>query len=185
MAVAEVLKSRAVGLCLVVAFCLGDWCSLQHCANPELNYGNANSVNPATVEDEDPYLPITPYIINLFDWNTQYPASAMIQTTEPIAGPFDYTAYIINFKGSPTARLVVEVAVDPEAGDDGWKQLGDTINLNPTRRLYQKYVRSYEESTPAKPAAIYNLNGVRQQSMRRGLNIVRHADGTTTKVMKN
>lgn len=199
-------------------------------ANPELNYGNANSVNPATVEDEDPYLPITPYIINLFDWNTQYPASAKIQTTEPIAGPFDYTAYIINFKGSPTARLVVEVAVDPEAGDDGWKQLGDTINLNPTRRLYQKYVRSYEESTPvytrarivnngpragffniyitnegeqskqllaeqqngiseaqpatpAKPAAIYNLNGVRQQSMRRGLNIVRHADGTTTKVL--
>lgn len=117
-------------------------------ANPEQNYGNANSVNPASVEDEDPYLPVTPYIINLFDWNTQYPASAKIQTTQPIAGPFDYTAYIINFKGSPAARLVVEVATDAEADDAGWKQLGDTLDLNPTRRLYQKYVRSYEETTP-------------------------------------
>ena len=200
-------------------------------ANPELNYGNANSVNPATVEDEDPYLPITPYIVNLFDWDTQYPANAKIQTTQPIAGPFDYVAYIINFKGSPTPRLVVEVATDPEADDADWKQLGDTLNLNPTRRLYQMYVRSYEETTPVYtrarivnngpragffniyivnegelskklieeqqtgiadnrqhaavlPEGIYSLNGVRQQQLRQGLNIIRRADGTTKKIIK-
>ena len=91
---------------------------------------------------------VTPFILNLSDWNTSYPASAKIQTTQPIAGPFDYTAYIINYKGSPTPRLVVEVATDAEADDAGWTQLGDTIDLNPTRRLYQMYVRSYEETTP-------------------------------------
>ncbi|MBR6998321.1 MAG: chitobiase/beta-hexosaminidase C-terminal domain-containing protein, partial [Prevotella sp.] len=117
-------------------------------ANPELNYGDAGAPNPASVEDENTYLPVTPFIINLFDWNTTYPASAKIQTTQPIAGPFDYTAYIINYKGSPTPRLVVEVATDAEADDAGWTQLGDTIDLNPTRRLYQMYVRSYEETTP-------------------------------------
>ena len=117
-------------------------------ANPELNYGDAGAPNPATVEDENTYLPITPFILNLADWNTSNPASAKIQTTQPIAGPFDYTAYIINYKGSPTPRLVVEVATDPEANDAGWTQLGDTLDLNPTRRLYQMYVRSYEETTP-------------------------------------
>ena len=117
-------------------------------ANPELNYGDAGAPNPASVEDENTYLPVTPFIINLFDWNTTYPASAKIQTTQPIAGPFDYTAYIINYKGSPAPRLVVEVATDAEADDAGWTQLGDTIDLNPTRRLYQMYVRNYEETTP-------------------------------------
>ena len=119
-------------------------------ANPELNYGDSGSgpCNPATVEDEDTCLPVSPFIINFFDWDTQYPASAKIQTTQPIAGPFDYVIYIVNYKGSPYARLVVEVATDPEAEDAGWKQLGDTIDLNPTRRLYQMYVRSYEETTP-------------------------------------
>ena len=119
-------------------------------ANPELNYGDSGSgpCNPATVEDEDTYLPVTPFIVNLFDWDTQYPASAKIQTTQPIAGPFDYVAYIVNYKGSPYARLVVEVATDPEADDAGWKQVGDTLVLNPTRRLYHMFVRSYEETTP-------------------------------------
>ena len=117
-------------------------------ANPELNYGDAGAPNPATVEDENTYIPITPFILNLHDWNTSYPASAKIQTTQPIAGPFDYTAYIINYKGSPAPRLVVEVATDPEADDAGWTQLGDTLNSNPTRRIYQMYVRSYEETTP-------------------------------------
>lgn len=119
-------------------------------ANPEMNYGDSSSgpCNPATVEDENTYLPVTPFIVNLFDWDTQYPASAKIQTTQPIAGPFDYTAYIVNYKGSPYARLVVEVATDPEADDAGWTQLGDTLVLNPTRRLYHMFVRSYEETTP-------------------------------------
>lgn len=202
-------------------------------ANPELNYGDSGSgpCNPATVEDEDTYLPVTPFIVNLFDWDTLYPASAKIQTTQPIAGPFDYVAYIVNYKGSPYARLVVEVATDPEAEDAAWKQLGDTLDLNPTRRLYQMYVRGYEETTPVYtrvrtvnngpragffniyivnegeeskklieeqqtgiadnrqhaavlPEGIYSLNGVRQQQLRQGLNIIRRADGTTKKIIK-
>jgi len=198
-------------------------------ANPELNYGDAGAPNPATVEDENTYLPVTPFILNLSDWNTTYPASAKIQTTQPIAGPFDYTTYIINYKGSPTPRLVVEVATDPEAADEGWTQLGDTLNLNPTRRLYEMYVRSYEETTPvytrlrtvnngpragvfniyitnegeeskkliqeqangiaevehsiSMPKGIYGISGLRQNELRKGINIIVNADGNVRKVL--
>ena len=128
-----------------------------------MNYGDANSgpCNPATVEDENIYLPVTSYLVNLTDWDTQYPANAKIQTTQTFAGPFDFVAYIVNYKGSPTARLVVEVATDPEADDSGWTQLGDTLDLNPTRRLYRMFVRSYEEQTPVYVRARTINNGPR------------------------
>lgn len=118
-------------------------------ANPALNYGDSNSgpFNPETVEDENTYLPVTNYLVDLYDWNTVYPASAKIQTTQAFAGPFDVVAYIVNAKGSPAPRLAIEVAASDADGAE-WTQLGDTIDLPSARRLYRMCVRSYEETTP-------------------------------------
>ncbi len=50
----------------------------------------------------------------------------------------------------------------------------------------QEYMTGISEVEPAKEAtisSIYNVNGVRQQQMQRGLNIVRYSNGTIRKVM--
>ena len=201
-------------------------------ANPDLNYGDSGSgpYNPATVEDEDTYLPVTSYLVNLTDWDSNnYPASGKIQTTQPLAGPFDVVAYIVNAKGNPSPRTVIEVSTST-ADDAEWAQLGDTLDLPNTRRLYRMHVRSYEETAPvyvrtrivnnvarasylniyianegelskqiiadqesgiedvqrpftSTQRAIFNLSGVRQEQLHRGLNIVRQADGTTKKIL--
>lgn len=149
-------------------------------ANPELNYGDSGSgpYNPATVEDENVDLPVTSYLVNLTDWDTSlYPASGKIQSTEAFAGPFDVVAYIVNAKGSPSPRVVIEAATDAAAGDEAWTQLGDTITLPGTRRLYSMSVRSYEEATPAF-VRIRIVNNVARASV---LNIYIASEGEKSK----
>ena len=70
--------------------------------SPSFNYGDdvSGAFNPATVEDEDSYLPVTSGLLDLFDWNTADPANAIVQTTKAYAGPFDVVAYIANENGT-------------------------------------------------------------------------------------
>ena len=70
--------------------------------SPSFNYGDdvSGAFNPATVEDEDSYLPVTSGLLDLFDWNTADPANAIVQTTKAHAGPFDVVAYIANENGT-------------------------------------------------------------------------------------
>lgn len=70
--------------------------------SPSFNYGDDVSglFNPATVEDEDAYLPVTSGLLDLYDWNTADPANAIVQTTKAYAGPFDVVAYIANENGN-------------------------------------------------------------------------------------
>ena len=46
-------------------------------------------------------------------------------------------------------------------------------------------VQTVETSTPntQHPSAIYDMQGIRQNDLKKGLNIVRQADGTTRKVV--
>ncbi len=70
--------------------------------SPAFNYGDdvSSSFNPKTVEDEDAYLPVTNGLIDLYDWDTAFPANAIVQTTQAFAGPFDVVAYAVNENGN-------------------------------------------------------------------------------------
>ncbi len=197
--------------------------------NPGMKYGDANGFNPETVNDEDAYLPVTSYLLHLYDWDKTYPSSAIIQTTNKFAGPFDIVAYIANCQGgNPRPKVVFEVAT---SNDDNatWTVVGDTCEFDQPRRIYRKYTRSYEgteevyvrariandgsragfyniyianEGVESKkiieeqatgitninndatnmPEAIYDLKGIRQSTLKPGLNIIRNSNGSTRKV---
>lgn len=203
------------------------------------NYGDHTGYNFATVDDKNPYFPVTKCIINLADKNTtpngvSFPYNAYIATTEKYTGPFDVVLNVGSIvkpadDGSATAKhhFVVEVSADGNQWDSNWQVLGDTIKMENMNRLTKNYTRSYEGSEPvyvrvylannnskiglydifianhgdlsqeletgivavrpenglAQPAAVYDLNGRRLNSLQRGLNIVRYSDGTARKVM--
>lgn len=112
--------------------------------NPGMKYGDSGGFNPETVNDEDAYLPVTSYLVHLYDWDKTYPSSAIIQTTNKFAGPFDIVAYIANCQGgTPRPKVVFEVATSND-DDATWTVVGDTCEFDQPRRIYRKYTRSYE-----------------------------------------
>ena len=116
------------------------------------DFGNSNSYNFATVNDENPYFPVTRSYINLADKNTQpsgvdFPYNAYIVTTQKIAGPFDVVANIgsITKPESPgTHQIVLQVAADGNQWESNWETLGDTIVIENSARLTRNFTRSYE-----------------------------------------
>lgn len=197
-------------------------------------YGNTDSYNYATVDDENEYFPATKSYINLADKNTQpsdvtFPYNAYITTISKFKGPFDIVinAGSITKPDSPgTHTVVLQVSTDGNVWESNWQTVGDTIVLSNIPRLTKNVTRSYEgtdevyvraylagnnskvgfydiyianageksaelktgiveqkNETTKQAVGIYNLSGVRQQGMKRGLNIIVEADGTVKKVM--
>ena len=200
---------------------------------PGKDVGNYTTYNPATVDEfefsED--YPVTDFYVNLSEWNTSDPRSAMIYSTQKFKGPFAVISYISNGNSGTAPKVVFETGqdIDGDAVETEWVQFGDTCRFavegTTGQRLYQKFVRLYTgtdeaylrtriadggskagfydiyvvaldaenlsgidevaagSKTAAAQEAVFNLNGVRLSSVRRGLNIVRNSDGTVRKVL--
>ena len=121
------------------------------------NFGDNSGYNFATVDDQNPFFPVTKAYINLADKNTQpsdasFPYNAYITTTAKFAGPFDVVANIgsivkpsTDASAEPTKHdIVIEVATDGNTADANWQVLGDTINIVGRNRLTTNITRSYE-----------------------------------------
>ncbi|MBR1415825.1 MAG: chitobiase/beta-hexosaminidase C-terminal domain-containing protein [Prevotella sp.] len=121
------------------------------------NFGDNSGYNFATVDDQNPFFPVTKSYINLADKNTQpsdasFPYNAYITTTAKFAGPFDVVANIgsivkpsTDASAEPTKHdIVIEVATDGNTADANWQVLGDTISIVGRNRLTTNITRSYE-----------------------------------------
>ena len=115
-------------------------------------FGNSNGYNFATVDDENPYFPVTRSYINLADKNTQpggvdFPYNAYIVSTQKFKGPFDIVANIgsITKPDSPgTHHVVLQTSADGNQWESKWQTAGDTIVITESARLTRNFVRSYE-----------------------------------------
>lgn len=119
------------------------------------NIGDHSGYNYATVDDINPYFPVTRAYINLADKNTSpsdgqgFPYNAYIVTTKKFAGPFDVVANVGSIvkpaEGSVTKHdFVIEVSADGNAWESSWQVLGDTIKMEGLNRLTKNITRSYE-----------------------------------------
>lgn len=116
------------------------------------NFGDNSGYNFATVDDQNPYFPVTKAYINLADKNTQpadasFPYSAYITTTSKFAGPFDVVANIgsiVKPDNEANHDVVIQVATDGNTADANWQVLGDTISIEGRNRLTTNVTRSYE-----------------------------------------
>ncbi|MCR4604322.1 MAG: chitobiase/beta-hexosaminidase C-terminal domain-containing protein [Prevotella sp.] len=116
------------------------------------NYGDSNGYNYASVNDENPYFPVTKGYINLADKNTQpadaeFPYNAYIISTKKFQGPFDIVANVasITKPASPgTHYVVLQTSTDGNLWDSNWQTAGDTILITNSARLTHNITRSYE-----------------------------------------
>jgi len=116
------------------------------------SYGSKDGYNFATVDDNNPYFPVTKAIINLADKNTQpsdqtFPYNAYIVTTQKFKGPFDIVANvgsIVKPENDATHTVVFQVSADGNAWESNWQVVGDTIVISNRQRLTTNVVRSYE-----------------------------------------
>lgn len=114
---------------------------------PGTSIGVGTAYNPATVDEfefADTY-PCTDFYVNLSEWNTADPRSAMIYSTQKFKGPFAVLSYISNGNAGTGPMVVFETGkdIDGDAVDTEWNQIGDTCVLDKGQRLYQKFVRFY------------------------------------------
>ncbi len=115
---------------------------------PGTDIGNGSTYNPATVDEfefSDQY-PVTDFYVNISEWNTIYPRSGMIYTTQKVKGPFAVLSYISNGNAGVGPKVVFETGQDIEgdAVDTEWQQIGDSCILDKGQRLYQKFIRIYQ-----------------------------------------
>ena len=119
------------------------------------NIGDHSGYNYATVDDINPYFPVTRAYINLADKNTSpsdgqgFPYNAYIVTTKKFAGPFDVVANVGSIvkpaEGTVTKHdFVIEISADGNAWESSWQVLGDTIKMEGLNRLTKNITRSYE-----------------------------------------
>ncbi len=133
--------------------------------------GVSSSYAAATVDEAefaDTY-PCTDFYVNLSEWNTADPKSAMIYTTKKVKGPFAVITYISNGNASTGPTLVLETGQDiaGDATETEWQQFGEPLVCDQGQRLYRKYVRIYEgtdevylrlrDAEKGSKAGVYNI----------------------------
>ena len=115
---------------------------------PGKDIGNGSTYNPATVDEFEfaETYPVTDFYVNLSEWNTKYPRSAMIYSTQKFKGPFAVISYISNGNAGTGPICVYETGQDinGDAIQTEWTQFGDNCVLDKGQRLYQKFVNIYE-----------------------------------------
>ena len=99
--------------------------------------GNAEGYNPATSADVSDL--ITANDIQFGGKTSGQPCTGAIESTVTFQAPFDILTFIGTASGNE-AKLAIQVSTDGNT----WTQTDDTIVVANEKRLWSKYVRSYE-----------------------------------------
>ena len=99
--------------------------------------GNAEGYNPATSADVSDL--ITANDIQFGGKTSGQPCTGAIESTITFQAPFDILTFIGTASGNE-AKLAIQVSTDGNT----WTQTDDTIVVANEKRLWSKYVRSYE-----------------------------------------
>ena len=116
------------------------------------DFANKDGYNFASVDDQNPYFPVTKAVINLADKNTvpsgaSFPYNAYLVTTQRFRGPFDVVANIgsiVKPENDATHSIVLQTSVDGNQWESQWQTIGDTIVIQNRQRLTTNVTRSYE-----------------------------------------
>lgn len=114
------------------------------------NVGDGNGYNPATVNDamvvattnNQGNIEVTKCVYNMNAAASGEDFSAAVQSTNAFQGPFDVVIYCANGNGSNSPEIALQTSTTGE--DDSFTTLGDTLVNDQARRLYKRFVVSYD-----------------------------------------